>query len=98
MDNIIKFPNAEQRLAREILKNYEAHSPTLKRLAGIIDLESMTGDTESRTTRTHRNAFTFGERYGVHRDRSDSSYIAPTKATLDEQSNKLFTEKDDDER
>ena len=95
MDNIIKFPNAEQRLAREMLKKYETHAPILKRLAKAIDFDCK-GTPESRTLRTHRNALTFGDRYGVPRDSLDSLYTTPTKEMLDEQSNKLFTGKDDE--
>ena len=93
MDNIIKFPNAEQRLAREMLKKYE--TPILKRLAKAIDFDCK-GTPESRTLRTHRNIFTFGDRYGVPIDSLDSPYTTPTKEMLDEKSNKLFTEKADE--
>lgn len=95
MDNIIKFPNAEQRLARDILKKYETHAPILKHLAKAIDLD-YTEIPKSRTLRTHRNAFTFGDRYGVPRDSSDSLYTTPTKEMLDEESNKLFKENADE--
>lgn len=95
MDNIIKFPNAEQRLARDILKKYETHAPILKRLAKAIDLD-YTEIPKSRMLRTHRNALTFGDRYGVPRDSLDSLYTTPTKEMLDENSNKLFTERADE--
>ena len=51
---------------------------------------------ESRTLRTHRNIFTFGDRYGVPIDSLDSPYTTPTKEMLDEKSNKLFMEKADE--